>query len=535
MSDVLEGNAIARCQREPIRFIEEVLRDPRTGRPFQLLEAQRQFFAHCWQRRDDGRLLYPEQVFGAVKKSGKTTTSAMHGLTTTLVFAGKYAEAYCISNDLEQAQGRVFAEIKKICEASPLLRREAHITAERITFPQTGAFIQAIGADYASAAGAHPCFASADELWGFTSERSRRLFDELIPVPTQPISVRLTTTHAGYSGESNLLEDMYKRGLALPEIAPGLHGGDHMLFFWSHEPLASWQTPEWLEEMRRLTRPIQYLRQFENRFVSSENAFIDPESWDRCVNPQLSPLIADPKLPIFVGVDGSVKHDSSAIVAVTFDDKAQLVRLVFHRSFFPTSNDPIDFEACIEDTLLDLRKRACIVKVLFDPYQLQASMQRLAKAGMRVEEFAQTTGNLTMASQQLYELIQSRGLMAYPDDVMRAAIIRCIAIESARGWRIAKERQSHKIDCVIALAQACYAAVHQPHVEDLPVVRPFIFNVRTGEEIVPEATTPAPGLHKPSRSEPWWPYVNGGAGGATPPGGWTTGPAPGSPGSRRGW
>jgi hypothetical protein len=267
MSEALERNALERWRREPLQFITEILRNPKTGQPFALFEAQRQFLSHAWRTDGDGRLLYPEQCLGMIKKTGKTGTAAMHVLTTTLVYGGRYAEAYCVANDFDQAQGRVFTAIRQICESSPLLRREADITANRITFPQTGAVIQAIGSDYASAAGAYPSIASFDELWGYQTERARRLFDELIPVPTQRISCRLTTTHAGYTGDSALLEEMYKRGLALPEIAPGLRAGDHLLFYWSHEPLAPWQTAEWLAEMRQITRPVQYLRQFENRFT----------------------------------------------------------------------------------------------------------------------------------------------------------------------------------------------------------------------------------------------------------------------------
>jgi phage terminase large subunit-like protein len=43
---------------------------------------------------------------------------------------------------------------------------------------------------------------------------------------------------------------------------------------------------------------------------------------------------------------------------------------------------------------------------------------------------------------------------------MRLAISRAVAIETSRGWRITKEKQSHKIDVVIALAMAAYATVH---------------------------------------------------------------------------
>ena len=162
----------------------------------------------------------------------------MHVLTTTLVFGGRYAEGYCIASDLEQAQGRVFAAIKRMCECSPLLSREAEITQSRISFPQTSAVIQAIGSDYLGAAGAHPCISSFDELWTYISERSRRLWDEMIPMPTRKISCRLTTTHAGYENESTLLLELYKRGLALPEIAPNLHAGNHLLFTWVHKPLS---------------------------------------------------------------------------------------------------------------------------------------------------------------------------------------------------------------------------------------------------------------------------------------------------------
>jgi opacity protein-like surface antigen len=120
----------------------------------------------------------------------------MHLLTTTLVFGGRFAEAYAVANDLEQAQGRVFQAARRICEASPYLRREATITQSKIEFPETGATITAIGSDYAGAAGTNPVISSFDELWGYTSERSRRLWDEMVPSPVRRISCRLVTTYA---------------------------------------------------------------------------------------------------------------------------------------------------------------------------------------------------------------------------------------------------------------------------------------------------------------------------------------------------
>jgi phage terminase large subunit-like protein len=90
---------------------------------------------------------------------------------------------------------------------------------------------------------------------------------------------------------------------------------------------------------------------------------------------------------------------------------------------------------------------------------MQASAQRLQREGIKIEEFPQSVPNLTEASQNLYELIKGKNLVVYPDEALRLAISRAVAIESSRGWRIAKEKQAHKIDVVIALGMACLAAV----------------------------------------------------------------------------
>jgi phage terminase large subunit-like protein len=86
MTDILEASALDRWQKEPILFIEQILRNPETGKPFELLDAERAFLAHAFQTDESGRLVYPEQLYACPKKSGKTGLAAMHLLTTTLVF-----------------------------------------------------------------------------------------------------------------------------------------------------------------------------------------------------------------------------------------------------------------------------------------------------------------------------------------------------------------------------------------------------------------------------------------------------------------
>ena len=427
---------LARWRADPIKFIQEVLIDPETGEPFVLLDAERAFLKDAFATGPDGRLLYPEQIYSCPKKSGKTTFAAIFVITIVLLFGGKYAEAICAANDREQSVGRVFAAIRRIIECSPLLRDEAKIIADKITI--AGAVISAIPSNYASAAGANPVVTVFDELWAYSLERLRRLFDELVPPPTRRIACRLTVTYAGFEGEGTLLEELYRRGLKQPQIGPNLYAGDGILMFWSHEPVAPWQTEAWLAEMRRSLRLNQFLRMIENRFVTTENAFVELSAWDKCVDAQLGHLPRNPGLSIWVGVDASIKHDSTAIVAVTWQEETQQVRLVTHRVFQPTADEPLDFEATIERTLLDWHKAYFLRKILFDPYQMQATAQRLTKAGLRIIEFAHTQANLTAASQNLFDLIEERRLVLYPDVGMRLAISRTVALEKPRGWRIDK-------------------------------------------------------------------------------------------------
>jgi phage terminase large subunit-like protein len=449
------ANSLARA--DPIAFITQVLINPETGQPFVLLDAERAFLAFAFATGADGRLRYPEQVYACPKKSGKTAFAAIYVITIVLLFGGRHPEAICAANDYDQSVGRVFAAIRRIIECSPLLCAAAKITADKITLGE--AVITAISTNYASAAGSNPVVTVFDELWAYDRERLRRLFDELVPPPTRRIACRLTVTYAGFEGESALLEELYHRGLRQAQVAPHLYAGDGLLMFWSHEPVAPWQTEAWLDDMRRSLRPHQYLRMIENRFVTQANPFVDLAAWDKCVDPRIGHAVRDRGLPIWVGVDASIKHDSTAIVATTWDPKAQQVRLVADRVFQPSPEQPLDFEKTIVATLLELQKYFQLRQVSFDPWQMQAVAQRLSRAGIAVQEFPQSSANLTAASQNLYDLIQGGNLVVYADAAMRLAISRTIAVETPRGWRISKEKQAHKIDVVVALAMACHAAV----------------------------------------------------------------------------
>jgi phage terminase large subunit-like protein len=227
----------------------------------------------------------------------------------------------------------------------------------------------------------------------------------------------------------------------------------------------------------------------ENRFVSTESTFVDPEWIDRCIDPNWSAVIIDKTLPVYVGCDAGVKKDSTAIAAMFFDRSVNKVRLVAHRIFQPTNSEPLDFENTVERTLKELCGRFSVRGIYYDPNQMASVAQRLSVAGLPMREYTQTTDHLTAMGSNLYELIKGGNVVLYPDAVIKLALNRAVAKETPRGWKITKEKQSHKIDIVIAMAMAALAAVERGQ-NELRLVTSEWISVHTAPRIGGFGSTP---------------------------------------------
>jgi len=464
---------LATWRGDPVAFIRDVLIDPESGRPFELYAEEIRFLREAFRLTPDGRMVHTELCFSAGKKSGKTALAAMIVVYTAVVLAGQSGEIYCLANDQEQSNSRVFRAVDQIIEASPMLRGSVDVTANRIVFRSTGTFVAAVANDYAGFSGANPTLNVYDESAYFVSEGSRRLWDEGVPSPARRISFRLSVSTAGFDGEPTPLRDLYDRAMKDGvEIAPDLRVDGNYLCYWTHEMRAPWQTVAWVEEMRRTMRPSQFKRLIRNEWVNSESTFIELAQWDSCVDPGISPLLGKSGLPIWAGLDLGLKHDSTALIACAWD--GDRVRIVSHQIFVPTAGETLDVEQTAEAAVLSLRSRFALQSVYFDPWQGISLGQRLTRAGVRMVEWAQSLPNLSLMAGNLLEIIRRRQLLTYESEELRAAVSKTVAIESSRGWRLGKAKQSDRVDPVIALAMAALACVQAgapQHMEFIPVPR----------------------------------------------------------------
>ncbi len=472
----------SRKERDIVYFAETSYVLPEKKKTIKLLPHQKEILRLCFTRDDKGIFPYQTIVYSCPKKGGKTELGGLVGLWFA-ASESSFNEVYYIANDLEQAQSRGYRRVCQIIDASKeyeLPLGTLDYQRSLIKFPD-GTEIKAISTDYAGAAGANQGLTIWDELWAYRTDDARRLWAEMTPVPTRLNSLRLVLTYAGFENESKLLKDLYdlgKKGHRLftdeeldnryPDMEElykdalryiWVNEDARLFLYWDNKPRMSWQTPAYYATQRRICTPNEFRRLHQNEWVQSmESGFIPVEDWDKCIDPNLSPVMPGLKQPLFLGVDIATKRDTCAVAGVYWDYDKKKIILANHRIWQPTQQEPLDFESTVEHFILDLYNKFSIAAVYYDPSQFVRSAQFLSGKGIPLTEYLQVPTNLTSMTQILYELGRGHNILMYPSPDLRRQNMDCSIIDTGRGMRIAKEKASRKIDAIVALAMACQAA-----------------------------------------------------------------------------
>jgi phage terminase large subunit-like protein len=445
-----------------------------TRQPIQLASHQAEILQHVLTPGEDGRLLYDTVVYSAPKKSGKTTIGALVGEYFGL-FIEPPNEIYMVSNSLEQSQGRSYKALRRSIELNSSLNGRVDPQNKFIHF-DNGTDVVALSSDYAGAAGSNHGLTVWDELWAYLTESSWRLWDELTPVPTKKISLRLVVTYAGFAKESKLLEGLYEKGQqgeVIPELAhidngegqPACRANGRTFVYWDHElkphPGLTISPDEYHDQQRADLRPLAYLRLHENRFTTNESAFITPDQWEACYDADLRALAPGDDRYLVLGADASTARDCTALVGVAYENDLQLVDVVYCRVWKPqpdfSGKPTVDLDATIKAEILRLKREYKVQACFYDPYQLHSIAMSLREEGVTMVEMPQTAAR-TAADQALYDAIIGRTIRHYGDPTLTEHMKNAVAVESPRGFRLAKEKTSLKIDAAVALSMAHHKA-----------------------------------------------------------------------------
>jgi phage terminase large subunit-like protein len=442
-----------------VSFIDENVRLNEKGDSWGLAKHQRAVL-NAMYKRD-----YTTRLYSEIKKSGKTYLAGCVLVYEAVTHPG--VECLAVANDLEQAQNRVFQTAEKLCEKNPVLAASVvRTTANEIRFSNQSV-IRSIASDYRGAAGGRWRVASLDELWGFNLENMTRLYEELRPPPTEKGSYLFITSTAGFSGESTVLEKLYERAMKGRHVSQyEVYVAGNMIAFWSHVGRMQWHTKAYFSGEEADLRPNQFRRLHRNEWVSAESQFIDPEMWDACVDPDHSPILNGGQ--VHVAIDLGVKFDTSALVAVCYDESGRKLKVAFHKIWKPIKNHPVQLDD-VKNYVKEICRQHRVKTISADPSQAYLLIQQLAQEHITVKEFVQTQSSGIRMGETLFSLVRDGNLIAYRSPELREHVLNAVGVDTAGGVRMVKGKSSKKIDAAIALAMALVSAVE---------TGPKIFNPR---------------------------------------------------------
>lgn len=455
---------------------------PETGRPLQLMPHQSAILEYALDPNhpftDGGTVIY-----STIKKSGKTALASLVARYISECW-GTGNEVYCLASDQEQARGRSYQKLIDSIELDPTYSKETtrksqqnnvngwKIIERQAYYEPNRSFVRAVSSDYRGEAGSNPTATFFTELWTYTSQASRRLWDELTPVPTRARSVRWVETYAGFTDESDLLLDLYQLGLDGRQLThddidwpfsdqPPIYVNERarLLMYWDTGILARrmpWQVQSYYDTQAATLTQSTYERLHENKWVSSITSFIPIEWWEAC-RTRLPPIT--PNEPLVLSVDAGITNDCFALVLVSRNPdptKQDQTAIRAYDVWYPTQGAPMDF-LIAENRIRELCATYNIVEICYDQYQLHDMMTRLSRDAIAwCRPFSQASVR-EVADKALYDTIRDKRI-AHDTGPEFTAHVKAAAKkqETKDRLRIVKKGDKEHVDLLVAASMGAF-------------------------------------------------------------------------------
>lgn len=446
-----DGDEVIEFARDHFR----VLKGFRAGDPLVFTTWQKWLIRALFERNDYGKLRYRRALIGLPRKQGKSlmgSTIAVYGM-----IAGEPgAEVYAVAGDRQQAR-IIFNEAKQQVQQSPMLSQVAKVYRDAIEMPTFGSVFRVLSSEFRSQAGLNPSLVLFDELWNQTNPD---LYDQMSlgsGARLEPLVLSITT--AGYDLDSVAGRQYhYGKQCAAGEVEDETFG----FWWWEAKPdcdindRVEWRAanPNISERLLSIddlqtavnqTSESAFRRWRLNQWVRAQESWLPAGAWEQ--NRSERELRLD--LPIFVGIDMALKHDSVAVVVAQPQDDVIVVR---SKVWLPTE-DSIDVSA-VEAHLRELHNQYHVAEFAYDPAYFQRSAEALADDGLPMVEFPQNGLRMVPACGNAYELVVNRKLAHDGSPTFTDQVLSAAQRITETGWRLSKNKSKRKIDACIAMVIA---------------------------------------------------------------------------------
>lgn len=473
------------------------------GKPFRLLLWEKRLIYELFEVDPaTGLRRYRWAYISVAKKNGKTELAAGLGLYLLIGDEEPAPLIPCAAASDDQAD-LVYGAASTMCKLSPTLSQITQVFDREILVPSIpGAKLKRVAAAAGTNDGKNIQAVICDELHEWMGPKGRAVWTILtngIVGRRQPMVIQITT--AGYDLESvcgeqyeyakKVLSGEIKDPAYYAYIAEMPEGADY------RDP-ANWPSsnPSYgvlvheagLREQLTKKTEGEWRRYFGNQWTKTEVPWLPFGAWDAGKDATLG---LDPALPLRVGIDLGLKHDSSGVEAAqkrldaAGKERVVIRSRIWENPYTETDRRHGDWKldiAQVEEYLRELFLRfpvpACEIdgkvkpgpEFLYDPAFFERSAQLLEKpgaglegdaadpfsAGLAMVEFPQTDSRMIPASQNFYQLIIEGKIAHDGDPALKRHVENVTAEPKPRGaYRMSKPKGSkRKIDGAIAAAIA---------------------------------------------------------------------------------
>jgi phage terminase large subunit-like protein len=460
------------------------------GQPLQLAPWQRSLVNELMATGPEGLRRHRIGYVGLPRKNGKSTLGAALALYGLLADGEPGAEVYSCAGDRRQAE-IVFGEAKRMVAAEPELAGVIKVARYHLEGPGHSIY-RVLSADAALQQGLNPSFVIFDEVHVQPNEDLWNAMTLGSGTRRQPLIVGLTT--AGFD-EGTLAYRLYDYGR---NVERGIVDDPTFFYRWYEAPAdAPYRDPAtWalanpalsgkgaflklddFEAAVRTTTEGPFRRFRLNQWTQAEELWLPAGAWDAC---RADKLELDPRLPLAVGIDLALTHDTTAVVAAQRQGERIVLGARFWANPFPPGHSQhddweLDVRA-VMDFLRELRADFPVPAVridgrrrdgpafCYDPWGFREAATVLWDEGLAMLEVPQTNERLGPATRAFYDVVVD-GRIAHDGDPTLAAHLRNVMAVPLgdHGWRLRKitKGSSRKIDGAIAAVMAVQQALQPP-------------------------------------------------------------------------
>lgn len=442
------------------------------GAPVDLMDWQREWIDDLYATDAHGKLTHRWALLGIPKGNAKSPTLAWLGVYHLLGDEDEPDPWVVAAATSDKQADIVFGLAKKTCDLSPDLVGATIRWRWEIRPKRGNGKMERVAASSGKLDGKNPSMLLLDELHEWQGSTWDILTNGTVKRPRAQI---IQATTAGFDEETICYRE-YDKG---KRAQAGEFKMPNYLFRWYEAPKDAdyrdprvWRatnpaygrlvTEETLADQFRNKPESVFRRYFLNQWVASETTWLPHGAWDRCGVAGVE--LAKGVEPVFVGWDASTKRDTTALVAIQWQEIEGRRRLVaqgwaWERPRLADGNFDETWRMPMAEVLAVIRTLTTehdVSAIAYDPAFITWEAAELESSGLPMIEWNQTNDKrMGEATQALYEVIAD-GTLAHAGDPLAARHVSNIQAYQTRsgGQRLGKNRQRKSIDWAIALLMA---------------------------------------------------------------------------------